>query len=113
MKHLTKDVAKAVLVWLVIEELQRMLGGVMIQRWLIELWHTFPFEIVTLSITIFVLVCYEYYKIFRLGVKEYERLEAEKQRAFDEFKTKTEKQLADLNTKYIELLQSPNRRGPW
>jgi hypothetical protein len=110
MKRLTRDISTAVLAWVIIEELQRIFGGIMIQGWLISLWHKFPFEIVTLSMTIFILICYEFYQAIILGMRAYERDEKEKRRIFDEFKDKTEKAIAELNEKYIRILEAGQKR---
>ncbi len=111
MRHLARDILTAILAWLAVEGIKRFVGGIMIQGWLLSIWHKFPFEIVTLSMTIVILVCVEYYKIFRLGMREYDRQEHEKQQKFEEFKSKfeefrnaTNETLRDLNEKYTQLL---------
>jgi len=67
----------------------------MIQSFFISFWHRYPFEITTSVIALFVLGGIEYYRIFCLGVKAFER-------EWDGFRTKTEndiEHLKDLMTK--------------
>jgi len=109
MKRLAMDIAVGVIVWFATNVIERITGGTVIQGFLASLWHRFPFEIVTLFIMIFVLACVEYWRIFILGMKEYERVESEKDRVQKDFKIKIEKDIADLNEKYIQILQAARK----
>jgi len=71
-KTMVKGIITGLIVWVITNGINEIAGGHMIQQGLMYLWGKFSFEIITLFVVLFVLVCIQLYRVH----SEYQSLKA-------------------------------------